>query len=94
MKMNHSQCKNDAKYHVHNSCYGTFPCYFDLSSFEPRHQTCEVFACGHYRRWPVKHWTFIIIDIKGSPYSWTKNDAGFQAKKKKNNHCLLYTAFL
>lgn len=59
MKMNHSQCKKDAKYHVHNSCYGKFPHYFGLSSFEPRHQTCEVFACGHYRHWPVKHWTFI-----------------------------------
>lgn len=25
---------------------------FGLSFVEPRHQTCEVFACGHYRHWP------------------------------------------
>lgn len=39
----------------------SFPVWFILFYFilfEPRHQTREVFACGHYRHWPVKHWTF------------------------------------
>lgn len=33
--------------HVHNSCYGKFLYYFNLLSFEQRHQTCEMFVCGH-----------------------------------------------
>ena len=37
----------------------SFPIVSVYLLFEPRHQTCEVFACGHYRHWPVKHWTFI-----------------------------------
>lgn len=37
----------------------SFPMILVLSSFEPRHQSSEVFACGHYRHWPVTHWTFI-----------------------------------